>query len=249
MTEDSTITEDAVVLRRRLRFLLILLWLFLGASALLAFLWSRSPSLDATDPGTALPMIKEAPDFALTNRDGSTVDLARLEGKPWVADFVFTSCPGVCPILSERMQDLAADVSADEVNLVSFSVDPLTDTPEVLEAYARKHEAGPNWYFLTGPRDEIHRVVREGFMLVLDDSARSDTTPVTPMSRPVPPDGTPPEDTASEDTASDSALAEPIVHSNRFVLVDGENRIRGYYNAFDAQELEQLRVDLAALLR
>lgn len=214
--EPATPGADRQAFRRRLRFLLIVLWLFLGAAVVLAFAWSRS-TLDRPS-ASALPVLHAAPDFSLTNRDGSTVDLARLAGQPWVADFVFTRCPGVCPILSDRMSDLADEVPSDEVRFVSISVDPEHDTPEVLEAYARSHGAGENWFFLTGPKDQVYATIREGFLLALDDSPRQEG-------------------------------GEPIVHSNRYVLVDAENQIRGYYDAFDAEELEQLRVDLRSLLR
>ncbi|MCG8459908.1 MAG: SCO family protein, partial [Holophagales bacterium] len=164
---------DAAKLRRSLRRLLLLLWIFLGAMAVLAVAW-RSSRLSDARSAASLPVVKEAPAFSLQNRDGSTVDLARLEGKPWVADFIFTSCPGICPMLTEKMSQLAAELPADEVQLVSFSVDPETDTPEVLQEYAQKRDAGDNWLFLTGPTEEMYSVVREGFLLVLDPApARS----------------------------------------------------------------------------
>ena len=222
----SPTSPDAARLRRTLRRLLLLLWIFLGTMAVLAVAWKSSRTV--TDSSARLPVVKEVPDFSLQNRDGSTVDLKRLEGKPWVADFVFTSCPGICPILTEKMSVLAADLPADEVHLVSFSVDPETDTPEVLQAYAEERGAGDNWLFLTGPVEHMYSVVREGFLLVLDPAPARNSSPAEG------PDGIAPE---------------PIVHSNRFVLVDARNRIRGYYNAFDEAELRQLRTDLELLLR
>ncbi len=172
----------------------------------------------AAPEGPPLPTITVAPTFELTHYDGRTVRNKDLLGKPWIADFVFTRCPGVCPIMTQRMKELASDLPPGIAHYVSISVDPEHDTPEVLKAYAQKHEAGPDWYFLTGTESEIYPLIREGFLLALD---------------------------ASPESSSEGA--EPIVHSNRFVLVDAQGKIRGYYNSFNAEELAQLRIDVARL--
>ncbi|MDA8016375.1 MAG: SCO family protein [Thermoanaerobaculia bacterium] len=208
---------------RLIRTLVWALWGMLLVMSILLFGWFYLRGR-ATSQAVDLPVYKSVGDFSLTNRDGTTVTPGELSGKPYVADFIFTTCPGVCPVLSRRMQELAALVPPGEINFVSISVDPETDSPEVLQAYAARHEAKANWFFLTGGRDEVHRLVKDGFQLVLDDSAKQGTNPDIPEGR------------------------EPIVHSNRFVLVDGDGRIRGYYNAFDEEELEQLLVDLSQLL-
>ena len=173
-----------------------------------------------TDDGQSLPKLLDAPAFSLTHYDGSTVGLDDLAGKPWVADFVFTRCPGICPIMTQRMKELVADIPEGKARYVSISVDPEHDTPEVLKAYAEKNGAGPDWYFLTGAKDVIFSLVREGFLLAIDEAE-------------MPPTGVGP--------------AEPIVHSNRFVLVDADGKIRAYYNSFDNTELEKLRADLLRL--
>lgn len=208
---------------RLIRNLVWALWGLLLVMAILLFSWFYLRG-QATTQAETLPIYKTVGEFEFTNRDGTPVTPATLAGKPYVADFIFTSCPGVCPVLSKRMQEFAATVPTGEVNLVSVSVDPETDTPDVLEAYAQKHDAGETWYFLTGTRDDVHRLVKDGFQLVLDDSAKQGENPAIPEGQ------------------------EPIVHSNRFVLVDAQGRIRGYYNAFDAEELKQLRADLDELL-
>jgi len=104
-----------------------------------------------------------------------------------------------------------------KVRLVSISVDPGHDTPEVLESYARKFQAPERWLFLTGGREEVRRLCVEGFKLGLDMEPGPGIGP------------------------------EPILHSTRFVLVDGEGRIRGYYEAFDEASTEKLRKDLLRL--
>lgn len=165
-----------------------------------------------------LPVLGQLPDFSLVNRDGRAVALKDLAGRPWVADFIFTRCPASCPMMSARMARLNGDLPADlNVRLVSISVDPEHDTPGVLESYARKLQAPARWLFLTGGREEIRRLCVEGFKLGLDMQPGPGVGP------------------------------EPILHSTRFVLVDGEGRIRGYYEAFDEASTEKLREDLLRL--
>jgi protein SCO1/2 len=111
------------------------------------------------------------PPFELVERDGTTVTLEQLRGKVWVADFVFTHCAGPCPLLSSKMSRLQDAVGElDDVRLVSFSVDPERDTPDVLSEYARRYQADPvRWLFLTGPKEPLYRLVGEGFLLAVDD--------------------------------------------------------------------------------
>jgi cytochrome oxidase Cu insertion factor (SCO1/SenC/PrrC family) len=120
-----------------------------------------------------LPIYATLPEFQLVERNGSAVSLADLKGKVWVADFVFTHCAGPCPLLSSKMsrlQDAVQDL--DGVQLVSFTVDPERDTPEVLTEYARRYRADPErWLFLTGPKEPLYRLVGEGFLLAVDDGA------------------------------------------------------------------------------
>jgi protein SCO1/2 len=95
------------------------------------------------------PVLGAFPDFALTDQRGRTVRAADLRGHAWVADFVFTRCPSICPRLTEKMAGLAASPGARDLRFVSFSVDPSYDTPAVLAEYAAAHHA--DWTFLTGP--------------------------------------------------------------------------------------------------
>lgn len=165
------------------------------------------------------PVLGRVPDFQLTNRDGRRIGLADLAGKPWVADFIFTNCPASCPVMSLRLATFEQELPDDlEHHLVSFSVDPENDTPEVLQRYAESFDAPPHWLFLTGPRDEIYSLSKQGFKLGIDDS---------------------PQATAGG--------PEPILHSTRFTLVDGQGNIRGYYDAFDEAAVERLRRDLLSL--
>lgn len=166
-------------------------------------------------PAEPLPVLAELPNFQFTERDGSRVGRAELLGEPWVADFIFTRCAIYCPRLTARMKELRQSLPPN-VRTVSFSVDPDYDTPEVLSAYAVTWGIeGRDWLFLTGPRDAMWSLIRQGFLQPVEEQ---------------------PEVTGS-----------PILHSNRFVLVDGAGRMRGLYDAFEEGAFDHLRHDLATL--
>jgi protein SCO1/2 len=160
------------------------------------------------------------PAFSLTERHGSTVSAADLAGHVWVADFVFTRCPDICPVLSSRMASLQEKLNGAlaagdaPVRLVSISVDPVHDTPEALAAYADHYHAGPEWLFLTGSRDAIAALLRDGFRVAFSD---------------------------------EGPAASPITHSDRFVLVDRQLRIRGYYHGNDPADLARVVADATRL--
>jgi len=108
------------------------------------------------------------PAFQLTNQQGQPFGSAQLNGKIWIADFVFTSCPGPCPMISSRMSELQKPLEKSDVHLVTFTVDPETDTPEVLRGYAeRLHAREGRWDFLTGDKTAIYNLTRDGFKLAV----------------------------------------------------------------------------------
>jgi protein SCO1/2 len=172
---------------------------------------------------STLPVLGEVPAFSLTERSGRELTRAELDGAPWVADFVFTRCTGMCPALSTRMAEIrrrarAAGIAA---RFVSFSVDPRHDTPAVLQEYARRFGAdGDDWLFLTGERDALHALIGSGFRLSVAERS-------------------------PEAAAADGG--ELIAHSDRFVLVDGAGRIRGYYHGTDPATADAVLRDLAAV--
>ena len=116
----------------------------------------------------ALPSYGVVPNFSLTDQNGQQFNSAAALGKNvWVADFVFTNCPGPCPRMSSQMHQVQAAL-ADQpgVRFVSFTVDPARDTPPVLAAYAQHFEATPGkWFFLTGSSPDLNRMSRGVFML------------------------------------------------------------------------------------
>ncbi len=161
------------------------------------------------------------PDFSLTERNGSTINLTQLHGKIWVADFIYTSCTDTCPLqtaMMAKLQEKYAD--KPNVQLVSFSVDPERDTPQALTVYAEKYQSDPKrWFFLTGQRNRIISLVQEGFHLAVaaipDDKDPSGTIP----------------------------------HSSRFVLVDKSGRIRGYYDSRELEAFVRLKNDIDTLVK
>jgi protein SCO1/2 len=195
-------------------------WFWLGVVALMAgFTIVRSMAARVPEPPKVLA---ELPAFTLTDQTGEPFGSKDLQGRIWIANFIFTSCPTVCPKLTETMQRIKRRVRGmgEAVHLVSFSVDPERDTPKVLLDYSLKYGASPDqWSFLTGPLDEIERTVIQGFKLPIDRSA--------------------------PDEAEEPSLFD-ITHGNRFVLVDTENRVRGYYVA-EPQDLDRLMHDISVL--
>jgi protein SCO1/2 len=172
------------------------------------------------DAGSVLPLLDPVPPFSLTGTSGAGVTLDSLKGRIWIADFIFTRCTGVCPLLSGRMLALQKALRGrEEVRLVSFSVDPDYDTPEVLASYARDHGADlSRWLFLTGPRAGLHALIGQGFHLAVAQA----------------PEGT-------------AAPGELITHSDRLVLVDRLGRIRGYYHGSEEDTVARLLGDVDLL--
>jgi protein SCO1 len=168
--------------------------------------------------GPAPPVLGALPSFALTERSGRTVTREDLQGRTWVAAFIFTRCGGICPMMTQRMKELQA--KAPGLTLVSFSVDPQHDTPEALRAYAARHGIGEGWLLLTGDEARLHGLARDGFHLA--------AAAVPEAERQAGGDG-------------------PFLHSSRLVLVDGRARIRGYYDSAEAEALAALRRDLATV--
>ena len=119
----------------------------------------------------ALPVLFEVPDFSLVERTGKRVSRADLAGRIWIADFIFTNCAGPCPRMSLAMSTIqnALHERRADVQLVSFTLDPERDTPDVLTEYARAYGADPErWWFLTGDDENvIHELAQGGFRLAV----------------------------------------------------------------------------------
>lgn len=168
-----------------------------------------------------LPVIADAPPLPLVDQSGQPFDASKLAGKVWIASFMFTSCPDVCPLLTSKMRSLQLRFGNHkrDVALVSISVDPHHDTPQALTAFAREHEADfSNWSFLTGSEDKVRRVVMEGFKQAMEDVPAKDNQP------------------------------RNILHGTHVTLIDRRGRIRGFYRT-DNPSLLKLTQDAQQLLK
>jgi protein SCO1/2 len=130
------------------------------------------PSADA-EPPSRLAVIQPAPNFTLTTQDGGTLKLSDLKGKVCLVSFVFTTCNGSCPATTHRMgqaQTVLKErglLKVDRVRLLSITLDPVRDTPEVLHRYMELYDAEPaSWTFLTGTRERVGKVSADWGMWV-----------------------------------------------------------------------------------
>ena len=201
------------------RFLTPLLIVIVGLVS--AYLWADLFRFARQPSPTGLDTLGTLPAFELIERSQAPLRLDDLRGKVWVADFMYTSCVEICPLQSAEMARLqAAFADYRDLRLVSISVDPARDTPAVLSDYAEKFQADPGrWLFATGEPEAVARLAQEGFRLSAASFVQGDDADYT------------------------------FIHSNRFVLVDRQGRIRGYYRSTDADHLLRLRRDLTMLLR
>jgi protein SCO1/2 len=170
---------------------------------------------------TELRKMSIVPPFALTERSGRTVTNRDLSGKIWVADFIYTTCPGPCPVITSGMARLQDAVAHDpQVQLVSFTVDPQTDTPAVLAKYADQFGADPNrWWFLTGPEKPLDDLIQNGFLQVVQDNS-----------------GQPLQEGQYK-----------VTHSTYLALVDGDGNVRGFYSGIGTDGRSDLLRDIKVL--
>jgi protein SCO1/2 len=217
-----TSTPASVPLRDRLQ-------LAVSAAVRRPLLWGLAVALVAAWPVVwalrtplppPLPVLGTLPPFELTAQDGRPFGSKDLQGRVWLASFVFTRCQTVCPAISRQMARIQARTRNLEpaFHLVSISVDPAFDDPDRLAAYARAHRASPRmWTFLTGPADEVQEVVVRGLRTSM---------------------GQDPERPG----------AQGVFHGTHLVLVDGGGRIRGYYDPDTADAVQRVVRDAALLV-
>jgi protein SCO1 len=154
------------------------------------------------DQGKPLLVHNEVAEFSLTNQHSEVVTAAKLHGKIWIADVIFTRCPLQCIRMTKRMRELQ-ETLPDEIRFVSVTADQQSDTPEVLKKYAQTYGADQSrWDFLTGAKSEINRLVVESLKLVIYEKK--------PEEREVP--------------------ADLFLHSTKFVLIDRQGRVRGWFD-------------------
>ena len=160
--------------------------------------------------------------FALTDERGESFTDDALHGHATIVSFLFTRCDTICPVTTmkmARLQDQTFDAGA-RIKLVSFSVDPAYDTPARLTEYAQRYRAdAARWRFVTGPVDDVRRLVEGPFM---NSMAREGVTP---------------------------SGAPAISHSGYFLLVDGNAHVRGAYDSSELQKLDEMVRDARYLSR
>lgn len=167
-----------------------------------------------------LPIIATVPEFEMINENGQRFGSKDLKDRIYLANFIFTRCPTVCPKMTKEMEKIQKRVKGlgQKMALVSFTVDPKFDNEKVLFDYARGIHANPYvWTFLTGSNEngELFKLYRDGFKV-------------------------PVENDGSENLMT-------IAHAEKIVLVDTESRIRGYYN-FDTNDINKLMIDVGLLI-
>lgn len=176
---------------------------------------------DATHRGPTPPRMFQVGEFELTTQSGTRFLSSTLTGRVWVADFIFTHCPSICPLLTEKMNTLAQKFAHEpNVRFVSISIDPRADTPAVLAEYARsRHLDLTHWSLLTGPEDQIIHTIVNGFH--------------QPVGERIP-------------QTINREIYE-MLHSGRFTLVDQHGMARGVYET-DPEGLADLERDMHTLL-
>lgn len=168
-----------------------------------------------------LPVLGTLPDFHFTNQYGQDFGSDQLKGRIWVANFIFTRCPTECPRFTKEMFKLQhrGRGLGQAFHLVSFSVDPKHDTPEVLLDFAKRYRVSPRaWTFLTGDPEQIKHTVVDGLKVSMGKDPGTD----------------------DDDLAS-------IFHGTHFVLVDSQMQIRGYYDSHDDDSVDLLLRDAGLL--
>ena len=206
--------------------LLILVLIGVVGAGIWSLILHKPASKQALSVGSRQPpAYGSVPDFSFIERSGQEVERVEFLGRIWVVDLIYTHCPDTCALQSAEMARLQAElVNETDIRLVSITVDPARDTLAVLSRYAKRFGADPKrWLFLTGEKEAIYRFAREGLHLPAMDPRSS--------------------------ARGAGGRGVTFLHSSRFVLVDREARIRGYYESSDMGSLRQLREDVKTLLR
>ncbi len=155
-------------------------------------------------------------DFSLTNQNGKRITQEDYKDKIYVADFFFTTCPSICPIMTKNMAGIQSRILADDdVLLLSHSVTPDIDSVPRLKRYAEeKGVVDAKWNLVTGDKKQIYDLARKSYLAVKDDGDGGEFD---------------------------------MIHTENFILVDKERRIRGTYDGTNPEEIQQLLEDLKIL--
>ncbi|MBK6526637.1 MAG: SCO family protein [Crocinitomicaceae bacterium] len=162
-------------------------------------------------------------DFSFTNQLGEEITQEDTKGKIYVADFFFTTCGGICPKMTKQLQRVQAEFAGDEnFKILSHTVFPSYDTVEVMKAYADRFEADhKQWWFLTGSKKDLYLMARRSYLVVPDEN----------------------DDSFEHGSESD------FIHTENFVLIDPDRRIRGMYDGTVPDQVSKLIKDVYDLKR
>ena len=155
--------------------------------------------------------------FSMTNQNGETITEKEYDNTIYIADFFFTTCPSICPIMTKNMYTLQEKlVDLPQVKLLSFSVTPKIDSVAQLKRYALKNKVDDTrWNLVTGDKKEIYALARKSYLVVKDDG-----------------DGGPYD----------------MIHTENFVLVDKQKRIRGFYDGTQTEAMDDIFRDIELLV-
>lgn len=167
-----------------------------------------------------LPVLSYVPSFSFKDQEGQVITEKDVAGKVYVAEYFFTTCRGICPKLNTNMKKLAADYANEpDFRLLSYTVDPETDSVARMKHYADSLGADPaRWFFLTGRKDSLYHLARSGYLL--DD----------------------PKNNALN-------IDEQFLHTQFVALVDKGGRVRKIYDGLKKDELDELEKDISTLLK
>ena len=167
-----------------------------------------------------IPVISYVHAFSFTNQDGKLITQKDVEGKVYVAEYFFTTCKGICPKMNRNMKGIANDFAAEpNFRILSYTVDPQTDTVARMKHYADSLGADPNkWWFLTGRKDSLYALARGSYLL--DDPKNNATN-----------------------------IEEQFIHTQFLALVDKGGRVRKIYDSLKKDELDDLEKDIKLLLK
>lgn len=180
-------------------------------------------ALGAIIPGfgePALPVLSSVPAFSFNNQQGKAVTDRDVTGKVYVAEYFFTTCRGICPKLNSNIREVARDFAGEaDFRVLSFTVDPETDSVARMKVYADSLGADPaKWYFLTGRKDSLYHLARTGYLL--DDPKNNATN-----------------------------INEQFLHTQFVALVDKGGRVRKVYDGLKKDELAEMEKDIRNLLK
>lgn len=160
--------------------------------------------------------------FSFKNQNGEIITQSDVDGKVYVAEYFFTTCGSICPIMNQQMQRIQkVYLREPDLKILSFTVNPEIDTVEQMKRYALQHQANDDqWYFLTGKKEDLYGLARKSYFVLKPAEAEN-----------------------LGDAGGD------FIHTNNFVLVDRERRIRGYYDGTSTAGVDSLIYDIGRLLK